>query len=148
VSLVEVIEHLEQPVGVLRQAVGWLRPGGLLFLTTPNARSLNRRLLGSEWSIFCPPEHLTIWSPQGLRVVLVALGLTRVRLRTHGLNPAEILAACTRRGQPVHRQNAADSLNRAFLQTPVRRVVKHLANRMLSLVGVGDTLKAWSEKPH
>jgi SAM-dependent methyltransferase len=147
VSMIEVIEHLEEPTQALRRAVGWLRPGGLLFLTTPNARSLNRLFLGSDWSVFCPPEHLTLWSPQGLRTVLLRLGLTRIRIRTHGLNPAEVLAARKIPGQTVHRQHAAENLNRAFSQTPIRRAAKRVANRILSLAGVGDTLKAWCEKP-
>jgi SAM-dependent methyltransferase len=147
VSLVEVIEHLEEPIPVLQQAVAWLRPGGQLFVTTPNARSLNGRLLGSDWSIFCPPDHLTIWTPRGLRTVLKALGLVHIRVRTHGLNPAEIMTARRPPGQPIHRQDAADQLNRALQQTPVRRAAKRLANGMLSLAEVGDTLKAWSEKP-
>ena len=148
VTLIEVIEHLEDPVRVLRQAVGWLRPGGFLYLTTPNVHSLNRRFLGPRWSIFCPPEHLTIWSPRGLRTALSRLGLTRVRLWTHGFNPIEILAVLKRQGPevPVHRQQAAESLNRALSGTPLRRAVKHVANGLLSLTRVGDTLKASGEK--
>jgi SAM-dependent methyltransferase len=148
VTLIEVIEHLEDPVRVLRQAVGWLRPGGLLYLTTPNVHSLNRRFLGPRWSIFCPPEHLTIWSPRGLKTALSRLGLTRVRLWTHGFNPAEILAILKGLGPdvPVHRQRAADSMNRALSKTPMRRAAKRFVNGLLTLGGVGDTLKAGCEK--
>lgn len=147
VTLVEVIEHLAHPADALRQAVGWLRPGALLYLTTPNAGSLNRRLQGPRWSVFCPPEHLTIWSPQGLRTTLSRLGLTRFRVRTHGFNPAEILASWKSAGAPVNRQQAAESLNRALSHTSLRRAAKRMANRLLSLLGVGDTLKVWCEKP-
>jgi SAM-dependent methyltransferase len=146
-SMIEVIEHLEAPAQALRRAIAWLRPGGLLFLTTPNARSLNRLLLGSDWSILRPPEHLTIWSPRGPRTLLLRLGLTRIRLRTHGLNPAQVLAARTSLGEAVHRQHAAENLNHALSQTPVRRAAKRIANRLLSLAGVGDSLKVWCEKP-
>jgi SAM-dependent methyltransferase len=149
VTLIEVIEHLDDPVHALRQAVRWLRPGGLLYLTTPNVHSLNGRLLGPRWSIFCPPEHLTIWSPRGLRTALSRLGLRRVRLWTHGFNPVEILALLRtqRPDVPVDRQRAGDSLNRALSKTPVRRAAKRAANGLLTLAGVGDTLKARAEKP-
>jgi len=148
VTLVEVVEHVVDPVQMLRRAVAWLRPGGLLFLTTPNGDSLNRRLLGPGWSIFCPPEHLTIWTPRGLRIALGQLGLTRIRVRTHGLNPVEILAAA-RRGTsaPVHRQEAAESLNVALSRTAGRRLAKRAANGVLSLLGIGDTIKVWCERP-
>jgi 2-polyprenyl-3-methyl-5-hydroxy-6-metoxy-1,4-benzoquinol methylase len=146
VTLVEVIEHLTDPVRVLGQAVGWLRPGGLLFATTPNADSLNRRWLGPAWSVFCPPEHLTIWSPRGLRRTLRSLGVGDVRLRTHGLNPGEILAATRSLGAPIHRQRAAESLNEALTRTTTRRLVKRAANAVLSFLKVGDTIKVWCEK--
>lgn len=38
VILVEVIEHLTDPAGVLREIHRVLKPGGVLFLTTPNYR--------------------------------------------------------------------------------------------------------------
>jgi 2-polyprenyl-3-methyl-5-hydroxy-6-metoxy-1,4-benzoquinol methylase len=147
VTLVEVIEHLEEPLGTLGRAARWLRPGGLLFLTTPNAGSLNCLLLGPRWSVICPPEHLTIWSRSGLRLALARLGLMPVRVRTHGLNPAEILAAVRPRGDaPVHRQRSGESLNAALTRTRFRRLVKSAANGGLSLLGAGDTVKAWCEK--
>lgn len=148
VTLVEVIEHLADPIEAIRQAVQWLRPDGLLFLTTPNANSLNRLLLGQHWSVFCPPEHLTIWTRSGLTQVLRALGVALVQLRTHGLNPAEIFARLRHPGSPrtVHRQGAALSLNQALVRTPARRALKTFANATLSLLGVGDALKVWGEK--
>ena len=149
VTLVEVIEHLADPIRALSQAVRWLRPGGLLYLTTPNANSLNRLLLGQQWSIFCPPEHLTIWTRVGLVEALGGVGMTRIRLRTQGLNPAEILARFRPPGRQrvVHRQAAALSLNQALSRTRPRRALKRAANAALNLFGIGDTLKAWSEKP-
>ena len=149
VSMVEVIEHLADPVTALQQAVRWLRPGGLLYLTTPNANSLNRRLLGHQWSIFCPPEHVIIWSAAGLRKALRAVGVATIRLRTQGLNPVEIIARFRRRAgaTEANRQGAAIALNEALARTPSRRALKVAVNAGLGLLGVGDTLKAWCEKP-
>src|SRR5262249_32162170 len=57
VTMIEFLEHVQDPQSQLSAALRWLRPGGLLYVTTPNADSLNRRCLGLEWSIFKPPEH-------------------------------------------------------------------------------------------
>ncbi|MCI0391803.1 MAG: class I SAM-dependent methyltransferase [Acidobacteria bacterium] len=44
ILLLEVLEHLEDPVLVLKRAASWLNPGGTLHIMVPHARSLHRRL--------------------------------------------------------------------------------------------------------
>jgi SAM-dependent methyltransferase len=39
-----MLKHLDDPLGLLRRAREWISPGGKLIATTPNARSLHRRL--------------------------------------------------------------------------------------------------------
>lgn len=39
-----MLKHLEDPVALLRRSREWLNPGGQLIATTPNARSLHRRV--------------------------------------------------------------------------------------------------------
>ena len=39
-----MLKHLDDPRTLLRRARGWLKPDGLLIATTPNARSLHRRV--------------------------------------------------------------------------------------------------------
>jgi 2-polyprenyl-3-methyl-5-hydroxy-6-metoxy-1,4-benzoquinol methylase len=150
VTLIELLEHVPDPVRLLRSAARWLRPGGCLYLTTPHAASLNRRCLGLEWSVVAPPEHLTLWTARGLRLALEAGGLRVVRMRTEGLNPGEIVArACATRGAPVsvNRNQAAARLNEALSRSTWRRGLKRGANACLTLLRLGDTLKAWAKKP-
>jgi SAM-dependent methyltransferase len=44
VVLASILEHVEDPVGLLRRAKGWLRPDGELFVIVPNANSLHRQV--------------------------------------------------------------------------------------------------------
>jgi SAM-dependent methyltransferase len=44
VTLIEVMEHLENPRHVLREAARMLKPDGALFLTTPNASGVYSRV--------------------------------------------------------------------------------------------------------
>jgi 2-polyprenyl-3-methyl-5-hydroxy-6-metoxy-1,4-benzoquinol methylase len=44
VFLVHTLEHLDDPVGVLRKARTWLAPGGRLFVAVPNANALSRQI--------------------------------------------------------------------------------------------------------
>ena len=50
VVLDNVIEHLPDPVAVLRQVAGCLAPGGRCALITPNMESGSFRLLGRRWT--------------------------------------------------------------------------------------------------
>jgi SAM-dependent methyltransferase len=149
VSMVEFLEHVPEPATFIDEAARWLRPGGLLFITTPNARSVNRWLLGTRWSVFSPPEHLTIWTARALRNALRRRGFRVLAVRTDGLNPAEIVARFRApAGNPpsVNRNQAAFALNEAFYRTPARRATKRAANAVLSILGIGDTLKVWAER--
>ncbi len=45
VVAIEIIEHLENPFQFARECAKLLKPGGLLFLTTPNVESVHSRLI-------------------------------------------------------------------------------------------------------
>lgn len=62
-----VIEHLDDPLGALRQCYRILKPGGCLLMETPRYDSLMFRLLGRrERSISCD-DHLYFFTVQSLR---------------------------------------------------------------------------------
>jgi 2-polyprenyl-3-methyl-5-hydroxy-6-metoxy-1,4-benzoquinol methylase len=142
VTMIELIEHVPEPERCLANACRLLRPGGLLYVTTPNAGSLNRRVLGAEWSVFAPPEHLTIWSAAGLRTALARNGLQVQSVRTEGLNPSELVSRLRRHGaQAASRNEAGFALNEKFSSSRWRRGLKSKINSGLCLFGIGDTLK-------
>lgn len=66
VALFDVVEHVADPVGLVRRAAALLRPGGLLVMTTPRASSLVARGLGSRWwSVM--PMHLQYFTDDSVR---------------------------------------------------------------------------------
>jgi 2-polyprenyl-3-methyl-5-hydroxy-6-metoxy-1,4-benzoquinol methylase len=98
----EVLEHLTDPLPLLEEAARILRPGGLLWATTPHGRGLSARLLGARWSTVCPTEHLQLFSLAGARRVFRRAGFRRVRVTSRGCNPAEIWHALRHRGDGAH----------------------------------------------
>lgn len=65
ITMFEVIEHVPKTFEFLKRAEQLLRPGGLLYLTTPNFNSVDRKLLGKGWKVF-HPEHLTYFTSKSL----------------------------------------------------------------------------------
>ncbi len=45
IAAIEIIEHIENPFSFIRQCAKLLKPGGLLFVTSPNVESITSRVL-------------------------------------------------------------------------------------------------------
>jgi SAM-dependent methyltransferase len=82
VLLSHVIEHVHEPLPLLREIRRILRPGGRLVVLTPNAGGLGRRLYGAAWRGLEPPRHLTVLSPRALRLLLAAAGFPAPSVET------------------------------------------------------------------
>jgi 2-polyprenyl-3-methyl-5-hydroxy-6-metoxy-1,4-benzoquinol methylase len=69
-----VLEHLHEPVAVLRKLRDCARPGALLALSTPNAASWERRAFAGRWYAYHLPAHLFHYTPDTISRVLEAGG--------------------------------------------------------------------------
>ena len=67
VTLSHVIEHLVDPVATLAECRRLLRPGGLLWIATPNLASPGYRQYGRDWLGVDAPRHLVLFTPESLR---------------------------------------------------------------------------------
>lgn len=94
VSFAHVIEHLHDPVRALHVAWRILRPGGTLWLETPNFDSRGHRRFGSAWRGLEVPRHLIIFTPGALRATLESIGYGEVRM--HAANGRGVLRESAR----------------------------------------------------
>ncbi len=77
----EVIEHVADPVGLLKAIRGKMSAGGLLALTTPNAEALRADAPPTDsWRAASPGLHLVIFTAATLRQALHGAGFTQVRI--------------------------------------------------------------------
>lgn len=147
VSLIEVIEHVPDPRALMRRAAALLRPGGVLFMTTPHAGGISGLVLGLQWSAVSPPEHLQLFSRRGMSIALAASGFSRSTIGSRGVNPYELVRGLrTRAGSAqqtmsaTERVQSAYRLNEALVGNSLGARAKAGANFVLTRAGLGDSL--------
>jgi SAM-dependent methyltransferase len=125
VTLWDVIEHVDDPVAVLAACRAVLRPGGLLFFHTGNARfqipkaRLLYALRPSSGPHLIPYQHLSHFDPESARQAL----------RRAGLEPVEVFFAGTLRYRQAWKRAAMGGLN-ALGALPARLGGPLLSNAM------------------
>lgn len=83
VAMIDVIEHLSDPASAVRRAAELLRPGGLLYLVTPDISSLSAKLLRSYWWGL-RPAHIYYFDEGTLKTLLEKAGLETKLVKSFG----------------------------------------------------------------
>lgn len=77
ITCFQTLEHLYDPLAMVRGVWRLLKPGGAAFFICHNRRSLSARLLGTKSPIF-DIEHLQLFSPESARYLLEQNGFSSV----------------------------------------------------------------------
>ena len=82
VVLLDVIEHLPDPVETMAILSERLATGGVAMISTGDWGSLSARVFGRHWRLMTPPEHLYFFSRDTLARLLSRCGLRVVDCRS------------------------------------------------------------------
>lgn len=145
----EIIEHCPEPEILLNEVMRILRPGGLFWATTPSAKGLSYQLIGLDWTIICPPEHLQLFSKKGIKLMFNKAGFSQLQIKTFGFNPLEVADNFRKRlkrngkeeKETFNRVCTCFMLNESLTKSPGRQKIKNLLNGTLDFLSVGDSLK-------
>ena len=82
ITMNHVIEHVPNPIELLKECLRVLKPGGKMMVATPNIKSLGHHIFGQDWRGLEVPRHITLFSPQALRSCSERVGLNVEDVRT------------------------------------------------------------------
>lgn len=75
ITMWDSLEHVAEPLSLLREALRILRPTGHLWIGAPDLDSWPSRLFRENWLHVAAPVHYTYWSEASLRYAANLLGL-------------------------------------------------------------------------
>jgi len=79
ITLISIIEHLDDPLGTIKKCYSLLNPGGVLLLKTVNYSCWNRLLVRDKWTGLRPPDHVIYFSPSNLTTILKKVGFSNTK---------------------------------------------------------------------
>lgn len=138
VALWEVIEHLPRPISALERLRTFVRDGGSLALSTPSWSGVPARAMGRRFPMLTPPEHLTIFSRDGLSKLLERAGFRPFRWTSFsGLDAEKI-------GRNLQRYVLGQSKAAGVLASVLGRAGE-LPVQWLDRAGLGTSFELYAE---
>jgi 2-polyprenyl-3-methyl-5-hydroxy-6-metoxy-1,4-benzoquinol methylase len=148
VTMFEVLEHLPDPVNYIVRAAEIVKPGGLIYLTTPNYNSFDRRLQGISWPVI-HREHLTYFTPQLLQEIINKnTNLTILKSETrnisiqsfHHLKNIFKLKRKTTKDNLMFTNQSTDDVRKSIQSSFVLQILKRIINKFLDITSSGNTI--------
>ena len=138
---IEVIEHVLRPDIAIQEIAVLLRPGGCLYLTTPNIRSLSLSYLKNKSYFISYPEHLNYFTVKSIKTML-NVGFSISKIRTTGITPFK-------KTDPLNNEiniNDIENCRTLVEKKTLFLFFKWSVNFILNLLKKGDTIKVFAVK--
>ncbi|OFY06129.1 MAG: hypothetical protein A2W93_10725 [Bacteroidetes bacterium GWF2_43_63] len=148
IVMIEVLEHVTDIHEPMTKANTWLRPGGLFYCTTPNFNSIERYYSGLEnFRIITWPEHLNYFTRKTLCRIAKKHCFTKKKVLTTGLSFSLKKTKKTLDDGTTVITNTDEQIREKINGNVVLRLLKKIANTILTITGLGVTLKGYFIKP-
>ena len=139
---IEVIEHINNPIEYLTKMNEILRPGGTIYVTTPNFNSYLRYRLKENYNVIEYPNHLGYYTKKTLGKLFNDHGFTTNKIQTTGISLTRLRTSKGISDQEFVSETSDDEMVRYKIErNNTLRIGKQMANGLLNLFKIGDSLK-------
>ncbi len=140
----EVIEHINNPIEEVQNIRSVLRKGGIFYLTTPNFNATERYFLKKDYNIINYPEHLSYYTPKTINYLLTNNGFKKHKILTTGISLTRLKTSMAISEEPLISEASTDEKLRGQIQgSLILKAIKNIVNNILTLMGVGNSLKGY-----
>lgn len=95
----QVVEHVEDPVGLVTEMARAVRPGGTIIVGVPHVPSAQTRI--PNWLTNAVPHHLTWWTETALRALAAKAGLVDAQVHVSPWTRSDVFVYWMSRFSPV-----------------------------------------------
>ena len=78
ITMNHVIEHVHDPIFLIRECLRIVKPGGSLIMATPNIRCFGHKKFGRNWSHLQSPSHLHLFTKKSLKECAARAGFRSI----------------------------------------------------------------------
>lgn len=131
ITMCHVIEHVFDPRKEILGAFKLLKPGGALWIQTPNIDGPMHLYFGRDWRDLDPPRHLTIFRRDALIDILVCTGFIRINDLSHDpdLKQRFLLSRAIRMGESISQDDSLSSKDTATVETLIKNARSNPGSR-------------------
>jgi SAM-dependent methyltransferase len=147
VTMWDVLEHVHDPAGTIREIRRILKPGGVLLVRVPNLGSWDARLFGNTWAGLDAPRHLFVFTPSVLRRMLEEGGLPVIEESSKIGSYVTFVLSVRFWMTARHVQPATEARVSRLLYHPLARLASAPLFYIPSLIKRGPLLVTLAQKP-
>lgn len=149
ITMDQVVEHVTDPVKMLRDVAGVMKSSGRLIVSTPNAGGWGARLFGRRWINWHAPYHLQFFSEESMRLAAEQAGLVLERVETvtcsdwlylqwNHLSLFPAMGEQSMFWKPFKKRSGTQMLMKRLILLVHWTKVNHILTRFFDMLGIGD----------
>jgi len=130
ILMMDVLEHLSDPLEDMKSIERLLVPGGLFVALTGNVESLASKVFKGCWYYYNYPDHVTFFSKKSFNIVFQKAGMVPIRVIRVAHHSASLQGTLSKIWERVTTRKGAGEAGLADLISPGDKIVTMLSRVM------------------